>query len=133
VTVTPPSTTAAPPAFQVDEIPGPAGTRIFRTDPDSLVLVVGPTTGTAQLSAAVTLLAGASHEPCRRLVLDVGHVHRLSSDLLALLLWANGRLRSRGASLEVARPSPATRDLLESTGLDHVIPILERLPEEVAA
>jgi len=129
----PPSTTTAPPDLQINTVPAPAGTTLFRADADSLVLVIGPTTGTAQLSAAVTLLSGASHEPCRRLILDVGSVPRLSSDVLALLLWANVRLRERGAALEVARPSPATRDLLHRTGLDHVIPVLDRLPEEVAA
>ncbi|HUW16092.1 MAG TPA: STAS domain-containing protein [Actinomycetes bacterium] len=129
----PPSTTTAPPDLQIDAVPAPAGTTIFRADPDSLVLVIGPTTGTAQLSAAVTMLSGASHESCRRLILDVGSVPRLSSDVLALLLWANVRLRSRGATLQVARPSPATRDLLHRTGLDHVIPVLDQLPEGVAA
>jgi anti-anti-sigma factor len=106
---------------------------LYRTDGESLVMVIGPGTGSAQLSAAVTLLSDAAREPFRRLVLDVGDVHRLSSDLLALLLWANGRLQARGSHLAVARPSAATRALLTRTGLDHVIPVLDRLPEEVAA
>lgn len=111
----------------------PADSTLYRTDGESLVMVIGPGTGSAQLSAAVALLSDAAREPCRRLVLDVGNVHRLSSDLLALLLWANGRLQARGSGLALARPSAATRELLRRTGLDHVIPVLDQLPEEVAA
>jgi anti-anti-sigma factor len=113
--------------------PRSTATTIYRSDSDSLVMVIGPGTGPTQLTAAVSLLSDAAREPCRRLVLDVGHLHRLSSDLLALLLWANTQLQTRGCHLAVARPSPATRDLLHRTGLDHVLSVLDRLPEEVAA
>jgi anti-anti-sigma factor len=114
-------------------LPPSAASTLYRTDGDSLVVVIGPGNGSAQLSAAVSLMSDAAREPCRRLVLDVGNVHRMSSDLLALLLWANVRLRARGSHLAVARPTAATRELLRRTGLDHVLPVLDRLPEEVAA
>lgn len=110
-----------------------AAATTYRVAPDTLVVVVGPATGSTQLTAAVAMLSDAAREPSRRLVLDLGHVHRLSSDVLALLLWADTTLRARGCRLAVARPSPATHDLLTRTGLDHVLDVLDTVPPEVAA
>lgn len=106
---------------------------LYRSADDILVLVVGDGRGPTQLTSAVALLCGAEREPVSQLVLDVSSVHRMSSDLVALLLWANLRLQDRGTHLAVACPSSATRDLLARTGLDHVIGVLDHAPQEVAA
>lgn len=111
-------------------VPAPA---LYRGAGDVLVLVVGDGRGPSQLTSTVALLSDAEREPVSLLVLDVGRIHRMSSDLLALLLWANLRLQDRGTQLAVACPSTATRDLLTRTGLDHVIRVLEQAPQEVAA
>jgi anti-anti-sigma factor len=99
---------------------------------DTLVVRVGPGSGTEQFATTVETFGEATQVACRTLVLDLSGVDRINSDLLGLLLWAHGRLRMRGAELVVARPSRATREVLARSGLDFVLTMSNDLPVAAA-
>ncbi len=100
--------------------------------PDTIVVTVGPASGTDLFEKAVDTFGEATQSASRKLVLDLTAVDRINSDLLGLLLWAHGRLRMRGAELVVARPSRATREMLGRSGLDFVLTITDELPVAAA-
>ena len=99
---------------------------------DTIVVTVGPSSGTDQFETAVDTFGEATQSASRKLVLDLSAVDRINSDLLGLLLWAHGRLRMRGAELVLARPSRATREMLGRSGLDYVLTITDELPVAAA-
>ncbi len=55
-----------------------------------------------------------------RVVLDLSRVRRLSSSVLAELLYLHRRCRARGGHVEVRGGSRATLDLLHDNGLDRI-------------
>jgi len=54
------------------------------------------------------------------MVVDISRVPRLSSTLLASLLWAHRACQRRGGSVTLRGPNRACRDLLARTGLRHL-------------
>ncbi len=105
---------------------------LYHVGTDTVVVTVGPTSGTDQFADAIETFGEATQCACRVLILDLSNVDRINSDLLGLLLWAHGRLRMRGAELVVARPSRATREVLGRSGLDFVLTISDELPVAAA-
>ncbi|HET9443027.1 MAG TPA: STAS domain-containing protein [Acidimicrobiales bacterium] len=55
------------------------------------------------------------------IVVDLEEVSFLDSTGLSTVVRAYQRLRMRGGSLTVARPSPAARKIMEMTGLDRLL------------
>lgn len=96
---------------------------------DTFVLTIGAH-GVDQFVDLVEDFDLATRSACRVLVLDLSAVDRIDSDLLGLLLWAHRRLAERGASLVVARPTPATRSLLSRSGLDYVLTVSDDVPSD---
>ncbi len=57
----------------------------------------------------------------RHVIVDLTDVAALSSTAVAALLNIHRVLRSHGGRLDLRRPSPASRELLQRTGLDRVL------------
>jgi len=105
---------------------------LYHVGSDTVVVTIGPASATERFAAAVETFGEASHSALRYLMLDLTRVDEIGSDLLGLLLWAHGRLRTRGAELVLVRPSRATREILARSGLDFVLTMRDELPVAAA-
>ncbi len=67
----------------------------------------------------------------RHVIIDLAAVTALSSTAVAALLNVHRVLRSRGGRLDLHRPSPASRELLQHTGLERVLHVTAPEPQPV--
>ncbi len=100
--------------------------QVYAQDEWQVVLVAGE----VDVATAPRLhdrLVGLASEGHRRLAIDLEGVTMLDWMGLGALLGVLARVRSLGGELVLVSPSPATRELLALTDLDHVLPIRDRL------
>ena len=71
------------------------------------------------------LAAALATEQPVRLVVDMSGVEFCDSTGMNVLLAAHRRAREQGGYLELARPGPAVRKILQVTGLETVFTVLE--------
>jgi len=67
----------------------------------------------------------------RRLILDLGSVHRIDSDGVGEIVVVWQHAKNRGGELVLANPQPRVHDLFEILYLDKVIPIFDSISEAV--
>ena len=67
------------------------------------------------------------------IILDVSDMDFISSTGLAVIVSAEVQVKGHNGKLAMAHPTPAVRQLLETTRLTEVIPIYSSVDEAVAA
>lgn len=78
-----------------------------------------------RLRSELTAVLSAGHPV--RVVVDMSGVEFCDSTGMNVLLSAMKRARERGGALELARPRPAVRKILQVTGLDSVFTVLNEI------
>ncbi|HKB31465.1 MAG TPA: STAS domain-containing protein [Streptosporangiaceae bacterium] len=68
-----------------------------------------------------------------RIVVDISGVEFCDSTGMNVLLSAMKRAREHGGGLELARPRPAVRKILQVTGLDSVFTVVDAAADTAAA
>lgn len=119
------------------EVPAPDDDRPFKTEIIEDVLVVTPLVSELDDEEAVTQLREGlvglledDHNP-RRLVINLDHVHALSSRAVAMLLAHNLRLERAGGGLRLCQPSARVLVLLEHVRVPALINIHAALEDAV--
>jgi anti-anti-sigma factor len=111
----------------------PAISRFLLRDDDAsawVVALVGEFDGrwaatlSDQLDAAID-----QARPGRRVLIDLSGTRFLHPTALAALVLAHGRANARGTTIALVAPPAQVRNLMESTHLDAVIPIIPNLEE----
>jgi anti-anti-sigma factor len=69
------------------------------------------------------LVEMADREDLREIVLDLCHVERLSSAVLARIVWLRRRMNARGTTLRLVNVGPRVQQILQVTKLDQILDI----------
>jgi anti-sigma B factor antagonist len=101
----------------------------FGTD-GVLVLVAGEldVATLPRLRSGVAAALAAAPASTRRVVIDLDAVGLLDPVVLGVLLEARLRVHDRGATLTLRCNEPRIRRVLERTGMDQAVPVVEDVP-----
>ena len=66
------------------------------------------------------------------LILDLSQVEFLDSSVLAVFVGAHKRVRRTNGSIQLASPPQKVRHILEVTGLDDILPVVDTVDDALA-
>ncbi|MFO0960992.1 MAG: FHA domain-containing protein [Isosphaeraceae bacterium] len=119
------------------ELPSPDDDRAFKAESIEDVLIVTPLTSelddedaVGPLREGLLALFEGSHKP-HRLVINLDHVHSLSSRAIAMLLAHNLRLERAGGALRLCQPSARVLVLLEHVRVPALVNVHAALEDAV--
>ena len=79
-----------------------------------------------------TLIFGGFDAGRCHLVIDLTHVEFLDSSILAVFVGAHKRVRGGSGSIQLANPPKKVREVLEVTGLDDILPVVDSVDAALA-